>query len=657
MYVLPYSSNVTVLHLFFFFQVRSPLANSTSLFLRNTVVYDTIVQLWHSLGQFDEKQLDRFPCHIDDTCLVKLILAVSLTLAVRSLKSKNSSMSHIQGGSTGGIYQQASSLVSDGYHSISPAPSVLAVPNIKYEDPAVPQMESDESHMLFRGLDRNVLVLIRESLLPFYNSTNLSVPPQLRKLCSSGAVINMSYQLSLEEVTLIVTDGRRITEFHVSNALVPELLLCRLHINGTLKCTLESQALQSSQTIYLITVPSKQHFTYSGKCSNVVSKCSLSIDGIATNVSIPLMMLLRHTSESVKSKKTWCNTQISVQLKRRDSTLLPVTSCHQVTRNEETATQPSSEWLRMQSLLHILTFLETNDSTCLNPPLDSVAPSVLTTPGTVDLASSNQPDRIGSSKRSHSLSSVRTFGSPTMKPTKSSVTDQHCKSGAEVDEQPHPYYSTGSLSSVQHPESSNQKAVEMEKEKLLGLSTDTNGHSITVDMVDDTTDSMQILSSDNETTVQNSKAMYNFSQVAGSNRIHIGAQDALSDQDTSLSDPHEMQKDLAISDDKLQISFFGLVKINNVCITFQVESIRTVLEVKQITGSIDCRTMYTERQEAINDTATAGNSVSTRSHGHFMYQILPTYLSVASRFQQFSISVLDPAISKRYQNVKNNKYK
>ena len=359
------------------------------------------------------------------------------------------------------------------------------------------------------------------------------------------------------------------------------------------------------------------------------------------------MMLLRHTNDCVKHKKTMSNTQTSFQLEREDSTQMPPSSCHQAMGIEESGAPASPTWLRIQSLLQHLSFMEMKGLNHLSPPVDSFAASVSVTPCTVHLAGLKQPEYFNSSKCSHSLPSTILFGSPPIKASQSAVAGLHCKNGAEEYEPPCPYPSVGSLTSAEYHESPTEKAVDMERYIPAGTSLDVTGCIITADMVDDTTDSMQVLSSDYETTGKSSKTNYNFSQRVANKRLHFGAPDAVSDQQPTVSDLHEVQRDLAISDDQLQLSFFGLVKISKICITFGVESIQTVLEVKGITGSVDCRRKHGERQVPISVKAVATNNVSARRHTQFIYKILPTYLSVASQFQQFNITVLDPAISKR----------
>ena len=572
---------------------------------------------------------------------------MSLSLGVKLIKCKPFMNSHIQGVCTNNVQEQGSSMVSDGYHSISPAPSLLAVPNIKYEDSSVCQLEGCDSHTLYPGLDRDMLVVIRESLLLLFNSSNLNVPPQLKKSCHNNVVISVSYHLSLEKAALIVTDGRKSATVEISNSGVPELLLDQFDVNGSLKCTLQSQALPSVQTVYLITVPYGTYSTESRKCSNIVSKCSVTVDSINTNVSIPLMMLLRHTHGSIKHKKTMCNTQTSLQLERRDSMLMPVSTCRQELRIEESRPLASSTWLRVQSLVQHLSQIETKGLSCSSPPMDSFVPSVSTTPGVVHLETPKQFECFNSCKSSHSLSSTKSFGSPPVKAIEITVTDQHHNSGAKDYEQPCHYSSVGSLISGEHNESPSEKAVDLDGDTPFGLYLDATGYSFPKDIMDDTTDSVQLLSSDNETTVQCGKAHYNFSEGVRNKRLCAGSPDITSDLQPTTSDLHKFQKDLAISDDQLQLSLFGLVKINKVSVAFQVETIQTVLEVNGITGSVDCRKKYAERQVPVNNTAIASKVVSTKRHTQFIYKLLPTYLSVASRFEQFNISVLDPAISKR----------
>lgn len=613
------------------------------------MVYNIVIHLWHSLHQFSDEQLDQFPSQADDNYLLKEIMAISLHLAVKVMKSKDSSMSLIRRGLTSGaVSQRESSMGSDGYHSISPAPSLLAIPNVTYP-PAI-QLEGDECHTLSDSVDREMFILLRESLLHFYHSSNLKVAPQLKTRCHNSAVLSMNYHLSLEEATLIVTDGRLSTGSTHLESIIPELLLCQLQVNGSLKRTVESRVLQSVESTYLITIRSKSSSADSRKQSNITSKCSVSIDSLTTNISIPLMMLLRHTSDSVKHRRTLYHTQPSVQLGREYHVQMPISSFHRAMGIEEPDTQSSLLWIKIQSLVQQLSVLEAKGLNSASAPGDSLGHSIPTTLHTPRLVVPKVSEYSNSPRYPHSRLSVgytASHATQAINIPQIPFTDQHGKSRADGDGLACPQPSLSSLTSGERPESPTEIALDMDKGMSGIMSHDLGCYSIAAETVDDTTDSMQVLSSDNGAPVQSSMATYNIPQKAATKQSNIEAPDAMPDQQPSIFDIQKVHKDLAVSDDQLQFSVFGLVKISTIRIASQVESVQSVLEIKGITGSVDCRKIFPERQVVTDNTPSNLSSDSTRKPTRFIYSLLPTYLSVASRFQQFNISVLDPAISDR----------
>ncbi len=538
------------------------------------------------------EHLAGFPSTYQEGFLLKEIVATLLSLSLRLLV-QGSSLSAIScdGGKPikPNIFSEDSTV---GYFSISPSASELAITNASY---AKREYEHIDYTSLVNSVeDMNALLYIRESLLPFFAACNIKIAPQLIKQCHNSLKLNVDYRILLEEAAILIIDGREEGEESVDDSVgvVPEFLLDNLCITGSLVHTVESIAVVQS-TGHLITIrTTSDNKERKKRNSNITSKCYLGLDAIATHVTLPLLMLSRHTSQSLHH---W---------RKSFSTFKPTTdtSTLEASNNEQPLLEPiaveSQSWVTAQSLVSILMDMEKSKSH-VTPPIN-VSQSKPTTPRSsqrnINLTThSSSPNYPLSMKALGTISKMYGIEEPDIKQRLSS------SSSTESPDKGIPP-SAAILSSGSH-----------------GLEGGT----------EDTTDSGHVFSSDNDAAQIHTT--YSKKASTSKNPILLNPVDFVPEVSPVVEMPN-MNEILGIPDSQLEFSVYGSIRIKSLQVSSQVGTLLLMFEVRNISGAIDCRQIPTKK-------------TSDPNHTPLLYKLLPTYLSISSTLQQCCVRVFDSAVS------------
>ena len=625
-------------------QLKNPLLTCVSRCLRETVTYAVTQQLWQGLPIATEERLLNFPSNYHEGFLLQEIVATLLCLALR-LRVQDSPLSAIpcmEAFRPRTSYPQI--LTGIGYFSISPSPSELAVTNATYIQEDYVDRENIDYCSLVKGVDPTSLVYIREAMLPFFFACNVKMAPQLKTQCHNSLKLSVDYTIRLEEAAILVIDGR---EAHTHEAdlidddsvgVVPEFLLEDLCLIGSLEHVVESRVIfQSSGR--LVTIRPKTASSEGKKHrSNVTSKCHLGFNTIATHLTLPLLMLFRHTSESIghwrKSFRAFKVSDNSPPLQESQLGGDQVSAEPDIVLSQTTL--QSHSWVTAQSLVEMLTGMESKHLSSLAPttPTATVAPlhSKQTTP-----------------KSSHKNLNISNYSTSPHFPISAKVAVSFGKTD-ELEEVETPLEkksshqrrsSLDSSTSVEPAESPPEVSITIQppsNQVLEGVGSHGFGSSGShgLELMEDTTDSPQVFSSDTEAPVQTSMATYATKKIPPPS---INPVDFVPELSPVLEMPN-MNEVLAIPDSQLEFSVYGSLRVKSLQISSQVETLFVMLEVRNISGAIDCRQIPSDKKSNVKAETT------TSDHTPLLYKLLPTYLSVSSILQQCCIRVFDSAVSK-----------
>ena len=583
--------------------MSSPLLNEQSLQLRQSVVFAIILQMWHTLSLATEERLCAVPSRAA-TDLKAEIMSSSLALATKvwlqqqhqqlqmSLHKQQAQrrrspepvgFTHFSASEgKGGGWKETSGTHSIGYVSISPSPSELAVPNVVYAASPTQQREHVNVENMIHHVGFDNLLLLREALLPLFNASGVKVSSQLKRTCHNSSEFNVEYKLSLMEGGVTVIDGRpSVAKPGPPRQNEPVLLLDQFDVSGNLKYLAKYRPSQLGNSLYLITTSSEPpaEVKTSRQRPNITSKFSVRLDTVAANVTVPLMMLCRHSSESLLH---WTTQRRLAHSSRRDEKpVVAVNGLHLANSALESVEETDLQetplvWTASQRLVECFISLERDH----NPQQTAETPRNSET-GRVTAASTPQSHRV--------TASVPEFPHSPKYPRAQLLRQQE---GGDAHLVLHPgQLSSGqsltSLTSVDHQDSPAEVAIKMEP--IPRPSVQFISHAM--EAMDETTDSQQIFSSDNDAPVQSSLATYNIPQrLTGGHNRRLQLESAVEHANTSLETPN-LREGLSVVDEQLQFSVFGLVKISTIQIQSQLETLLSVLEIRGVTGAVDCRKM------------------------------------------------------------------
>jgi hypothetical protein len=577
--------------------VSMPLLTKVSNELRETTVCAILNQLWGGLPLATEECISSLSSVYKEGYLLQEIMAASLGLLAK-LKNDdtlNVSLNQLKSQKLQLSRRPTGAQVVD-YHSISPSPSLLAVPNeLHCNDFPPPHITNTDYNYIINDTDYDEFVVLRESLLPFYKACNVYISPQLKKECFNKSKLAMEYLLEFQEIAVLVIDGRSTDlmqdeESLASYEVFPEFLLEQFHISGSLDYVVESVSVPSQVSTYIVTVrtkktrkndhlPKKRH-------SNVISKCSVSLGTLAMHITLPLLMVVRHTSQSMSHMRS-----IFDEIRQTTRNILQMDSDRQ-SENEDN-TNVTNEALAQSMLVFTQNLVQQficmeQRKTCRS--MHTTPQSIKKIEQTVSIPQSQlSPFTDTNMQESHSLTS-----SP------SDVPDSPING---LDEP---------VLVIHHPRSGQY------------------------DIIDDTTDSPQVFSSDPDAPIQASLATYpSKTAIKPSSSFDI-------DQSDGPESPN-MRELLIIPDEQLEFSVFGSIRITTIQVSTQIESMFLVLEIQNVSGSIDCRQIpHSLSQQFVTKVLTTD---TPPSHVPFIYKLLPTYLSFASNFKRTLIRAADNAIS------------
>ena len=621
--------------------------------LRHSTTFAVITQMWHGLSTTTDELISGFPSVYQQGFLLQELMATSLALAVR-LGTEQSVLSSIpiqhktiKNRNRSTKSSIAPSVISTGYYSISPSPSDLAVPNVMYHQQHETFKEDTDYRTLVQGTSYEHFVLLRESLLPFYSSCNIKVAPQLKIHCHNSSKLSLEYHLLLQEAALLVMDGRtsyQETDVIESYHVIPEFLLEQLRIAGSLENVVESRVLTAQSSNYLITVRHKRAEAKSDgtskKRSNITSKCYVSLDTIATHVTLPFLMVCRHSSESLHHMRKSLQAlmfspgqpgpEVTSNVGSLQVSQLVSEENHDSIDEVDTVRSPA--WITAQSLVQQLFLMEQKQNSTQNIPhmsrLYASTQPISTTP-----QSNNLKPAI--TEYSNSPRNPRRRVSPVLDVSGLGVSleSSHHELGEEDC-----HASLSSLTSGECPESPVDVVVNIETSVPPHIQSIFSSSSHGQEPIDDTTDSPQVFSSDTEAPIQSSMATYS---GLGKPSIKITTDINTKEQPEAPETPN-MREILNVPDNQLEFSVFGSIKIGTIQVSTQVETLLLILEIQSVSGAVDCR-------QIPPDISMQFSTMPLSHGGHvpLVYKLLPTYLSIAGTFKRTLIRVSDAAISAR----------
>lgn len=589
------------------------MLTSLSCSLRESVAYSIIQQLWLGLPLATTDRFTSFPTEYQEGFLLQEIVATLISLAMR-LHVQRSSLSDIPCVEGSHRYSRPSGDDSvaggGGYFSISPSASELAMLNSSFVKQDRRSVNIDYPQLLSNAHTQSLL-FIRETLLPFFLACNVKIAQQLNKQYHNSLKLSMDYHIQLEEAAILVIDGREdrsLDSVDDSVGVVPEFLLDQLYITGSLEHVKESRVIVQSSG-HLVTIRSNSDSNRGRKLrSNVTSKCYLGLDTIATHITLPLLMLVRHTSHSMQHWRK------SFQHSTTDTTTTH-TSTEGGGNLGDSGGHSTQLWtVTARQLVGILSNMEKRKSV----PAIKVSSSKQATPR------SSQRNLNMSSTQSPYPLSIKALGA---------ISKAYGLEESDTVRRP----SVGSSSSRESP-----PAIKISQQVNTNESITSPPTGAGLDLMpEDTTDSAHVFSSDAEEggPIQTSMATYAKNKGSESKKLSLTAinpVDFVPELSPAVEMPN-MNEILAIPDNQLEFSVYGSVRIKSLQVSSEVETLLVMLEVRNISGAIDCR--------QIPDGSEQGG---VHDHIPLLYKLLPTYLSISSTLQQCCVRVFDSAVSKGY---------
>lgn len=373
------------------------------------------------------------------------------------------------------------------------------------------------------------VVVIRESLLPLLKAIGTPTAPQLRALCHNQHQFHLDCSVQLREGTVFVLEPS-------SSRSLPALRVEHAAVRGDLQVNWATPATQLPN-LCLLSSNTESTLPHSSK-RNINGLFSANVGILSVGITVPLMKLSRHLIET------------SRVLAQNQKPTKPTTLFTVADTNEETDIQPSDMWHFIQELVGQLTTLQE----------ETLQASVRQTEAGPSHTSLSRPSPAQSA-HSRSIRSV--------------IADYSCSPKNIIASSPppcHPSQPTVSAvplhTTTSHDSSTSEVAIEMEQvEAPLATSPasqsplDTSGGDLP------SSDEIQLLS--------------------GSQRISSSILPPTTSLDASvasqatewLNDTGALQQTLGTPLSQLSHSIFGLLRLDSLSFTLQVESSTTSLRL------------------------------------------------------------------------------
>ena len=694
------------IYLFAPMQPANPVHSNISSTMRQTVVYCCVHQLWKSLSLFSEDQLpghrassspndrEREVGEVEDTGDLELqLLATMLALSARSFLMQEQSivkrkklkqrdvvpsrgidcsscgpLSPAHQPSPSPSHSETPSEVTIGYVSISPSPSDLALPNVLYSSQDnLLDNEIDYSPILSK-FAYSSLVILREALLPFYVVSGLQVDPQLRTVCHNSAEYFLDLTVEIREVTVFVCKNidpiKAASTSSVSPVMTsqlvssnPSLIGEQLALSGCVRyCTSPRLGLARRSKRITLLMPSayqepgneregsdkEKSADGAENKTNVLCKCCISLDNLASTVTTPLLKLTRHMTETARFR---AKLRKEAKIRAEDLVATPrpplgddEVDARVLTVNVEDslgapqqATLQSSVTLRFaQNLVNKFVSIE-QDTVLLPLARDSSGNATLTSTSSTNI---RIMDYVKSPKVSKPQSVIpvqdpaklsipigyplsdSSGGGPTRLPRRRKPSTESCTSKSSTEDVAVTIEEVDTPTDHAHNNNTSPEEV---------LSTqDTYG--------EDTTD---LVSSDAE---QEETAKQRQQRVRV--KVHTKAT-SLGKVPSNVDHAHHDSplKVFLLSEGELLYSVYGLLRINRIGCDVQIETTRLSLELSAISAAVDVRkSLPTMRPHPLSQQRTPSvDELDQLLH----FDLLPTYLSVSATLRKSLIRVND----------------
>ena len=519
------------------------------------------------------------------------------------------------------------SISNTGYVSVSPSPSDMAVPNRRYGA----DMEDDvDMPRIFSTLSLTTLRLLRESLVSFFSAAGVSLKQQLRETLPFKNQLKLDFSLEMREATLFVLEylapPSDSAYLHTqSTAATPALFLEQLLLQGNMEHNAELTANKIS-TQYNSLLPNREH-TQPAKVG-VVSNCCASLVDVRVVVNAPLLKVTKHISGTGKFRR---KLQKQAKMCAADSLSTPRPAASTTPSGQQTDfTLPTPT-----TAGHVTRFATSAVREILSFEKHPVLVSHAQSSG-------------GSSPTSHIR--LLTYPSSPKPPVMLQEPQDHTL--------PVPSYtsvlesSTGMAPSSSHQ--SHDSSTELTSDDDALYQRRHNEVSVTLDdgtspeevrstidtWGEDTTDSLHMLSSDNDEFQ---------SRTLSDRRLSAGKPPDTTRLDPSDSQQHSSRdqgltggrgvtggRGLYLPRDDLLFSVFALLKCHQVTCEVQIETTRASLVLSGISASMDTR----------NSTSIGPGCGQQAADPAFpqlslLSELLPTYVSVSATLKNSLLRVND----------------
>ena len=579
-----------------YLQPTTVLLSPLSLSLRNSAVYMCLTQLWHTMNAYTAEYLGTIgmgqPCDRE-------IVALCISLSARIYLARLNSMQDTSNNRHGEMLTS--------YESISPAPSELALLNSTYSF-SKPTVDVNFQEV-FDKVEHGRLIVVKECLLPLFSSVGMRLAPQLRPSHANSYEVCVDFKAVLKEVAIFILE---CTPGHTPTSLppppptsspapgIPAIVLSQLSVAGCVKAYQDVSSDAPSPSLLTNTGPNAPD---QGR-TTVSSQFCISLDSVSTAINVPLLRAVRHLIETGRLRSAW-------RRKRQKARQVPdlATSCVIQMEHNPVASQGRGRvqraevqevWQFAQSIVGMLggdgggdgggddggggggsqSDQDTTSGVPLPQPPEehTTHPSVQTGP-----LVTNYRSNPGLHK-SHGVN-TRTSSDPIpILLPHSGLSD----SSNQLNLAKGPP-STGTSTPTDSSDDGTSVAITIEDGgPLLVPSTDPSDHDL------GTSPSNAHLGAygaapANPPNIADSRNGGDHPDGGDPQSIPKTPAIAVDSSSRGVGDSEPVTRSLALPERELLFSVYGLLKVNSVEFTAQVESVRTVLELVGISGAVDVR--------------------------------------------------------------------
>lgn len=502
--------------------------------------------------------------NVDESIILQEIMSVTLSITSRFYQQKLQLPSGI-------VLSHENTLAASvaSYQSISPSPSGLGIPNEAFIENAQSSNRIANNPFLATGTSYSHLVLLRETLVPLLKTFNVKIESQLRRKYHNTTKFSTDYDIVVTKISVVVlSDGQCSIAPYSSQ---PEVFVETFRVSGSLDYVTEGRG-ASKKSNYIITVPGNDSALQN---SNIISKCTLNFDTIAINVTLPLLVVIRHTSQSLHFAK---HLIVESKLSPSENKLSDDKNISSTRNGQSGLSEIGKFFLELEK-----NFLQTES---------------LQEPEIVEIVIESCDEQ--------------------------NVGQENNSGGIFLDE-------------IKHSNSSQSSLVSEQLGSPVGVA---GSHPISssspydADVVEDTTDSPHFFSSDPEAPVQSSMATYG----ASKSTLKMSSSNDIIVENGQLDVPIGLNiKDIVNTEESnLEYSVYGSVKISYIRISMNIESLLVFFEMHGISAAVDCRGVPNNKLKQLPNIGVP-----------LAYNVLPSYLSVASTLKRIVMCAQDVAISNK----------